>query len=369
MASTLLEQTREAHEAIERLERFIVSDFKTEAVTHKERLAQNHRVNRALDEMASRAKRLRATYEDADGARKEEIAALGGGANVFAAFYDRLRESREYHRAYSGFHAADPEQTLVAPFRENVAIAFSGEEANGRYLDLHFAHRAFVNGAFGRKCEYISYLVDLGADGAFASSGGGKGGGDDADDTKTNNAMTPDRAKKFTRAYGEYLDELLAYLGAFCLTLVPIRSRRRGERRSLRTLPGASLRPPLAFNPRHRRLSTPTDAFQLHPDVRLYRTHLNRQSKYELSSILQNSSKSISPLPSSSKSSNMSSTSSSSYPVAVSASVSSFLHSVPLLLASYSTKMDLISGSFHTKRSRGGVERRQLALKGAEDGD
>ena len=44
--------------------------------------------------------------------------------------------------------------------------------------------------------------------------------------------------------------------GAF-YTLVPIRPRPRGERRSLRTLPGASLRPPLAFNPRHRRLSTP----------------------------------------------------------------------------------------------------------------
>ena len=28
-----------------------------------------------------------------------------------------------------------------------------------------------------------------------------------------------------------------------------------------------SLRPPLAFNPRPRRLSTPTDAFQLHPDI------------------------------------------------------------------------------------------------------
>ena len=41
-------------------------------------------------------------------------------------------------------------------------------------------------------------------------------------------------------------------------TLVPIRPRRRGERRSLRTfLPGVSLRPPLAFDPRHRRLSTP----------------------------------------------------------------------------------------------------------------
>ena len=40
-------------------------------------------------------------------------------------------------------------------------------------------------------------------------------------------------------------------------TLVPIRPRWRGERDSLRTLPGVSLRPPLAFNPRPRCLSTP----------------------------------------------------------------------------------------------------------------
>ena len=46
--------------------------------------------------------------------------------------------------------------------------------------------------------------------------------------------------------------------GAFYLTLVPIRPRSRGERRFLRTFPGASLRPgSLAFNPRPRRLSTP----------------------------------------------------------------------------------------------------------------
>jgi WD40 repeat protein len=45
--------------------------------------------------------------------------------------------------------------------------------------------------------------------------------------------------------------------GAFYLTLVPIRPRWRGERRSLRTLPGVSLRPPLGFNPRPRCLSTP----------------------------------------------------------------------------------------------------------------
>jgi len=46
-------------------------------------------------------------------------------------------------------------------------------------------------------------------------------------------------------------------LGASHLTLVPIRPRRRGERRSLRTFAGVSLRPSLGFNPRPRRLSTP----------------------------------------------------------------------------------------------------------------
>ena len=58
-------------------------------------------------------------------------------------------------------------------------------------------------------------------------------------------------------------------LGAF-YTLVPIRHRRRGERRSLRTFAVVSLRPgSLAFNPdTPRRLSTPSDAFRLHPDVR-----------------------------------------------------------------------------------------------------
>ena len=47
--------------------------------------------------------------------------------------------------------------------------------------------------------------------------------------------------------------------GTFVFTLAPIRPRSRGERRFLRTFPGASLRSPLAFNPR------PYDAFQPRP--------------------------------------------------------------------------------------------------------
>ena len=70
---------------------------------------------------------------------------------------------------------------------------------------------------------------------------------------------------------------LLVDYGTF-YTLVPIRPRSRGERRSLRTLPVSSLRPPLALNTRPRRLSTSTDAFQLHPDVHLYGTTLSGPS-------------------------------------------------------------------------------------------
>ena len=60
---------------------------------------------------------------------------------------------------------------------------------------------------------------------------------------------------------------LLGQLSGAFYTLVPIRPRSRGERRFLRTFAVVSLRPPLGLNPRPRRLSTPTDAFQLHPDV------------------------------------------------------------------------------------------------------
>jgi hypothetical protein len=69
------------------------------------------------------------------------------------------------------------------------------------------------------------------------------------------------------------------------ITLVPIRPRRRGERRSLRTFAVVSLRPHLAFNPRPRRLSTSTDAFQLHPDVRSYGTTQRRAATWASSSL------------------------------------------------------------------------------------
>jgi hypothetical protein len=72
--------------------------------------------------------------------------------------------------------------------------------------------------------------------------------------------------------------------GVEVFALVPIRPRSRGGRRSLRTFPGVSLRPSLGFNPRPRRLSTPTDAFELHPDATLSSTAARRSSATSSSS-------------------------------------------------------------------------------------
>jgi len=80
----------------------------------------------------------------------------------------------------------------------------------------------------------------------------------------------------FTAAMMRGHDDDRARAGEIILgTLVPVRPRSRGGRRSLRTLPGDSLHPPHAFNLRLRCLSTPTDAFQLHPDIRSYKTTLS----------------------------------------------------------------------------------------------
>jgi len=58
MGSTLLEETRQYHEDIERIERLIVKDFKAEPKTHKEKLMQGHRVRQMLETLQQRSQQL-----------------------------------------------------------------------------------------------------------------------------------------------------------------------------------------------------------------------------------------------------------------------------------------------------------------------
>jgi len=56
--ATLLEQTRLAHEEMERLERLVVAELSREARTHRERLLQSHRVAAMVEQISARAVKL-----------------------------------------------------------------------------------------------------------------------------------------------------------------------------------------------------------------------------------------------------------------------------------------------------------------------
>ena len=50
--ATLLEQTRAMHEELEKYERVIALDLAQDTKSHRERLAQSHRVNNTLQQIS-----------------------------------------------------------------------------------------------------------------------------------------------------------------------------------------------------------------------------------------------------------------------------------------------------------------------------
>eukprot|EP00271_Cylindrocystis_brebissonii_P006567 TRINITY_DN19344_c0_g2_i1.p1 TRINITY_DN19344_c0_g2~~TRINITY_DN19344_c0_g2_i1.p1 ORF type:complete len:519 (-),score=143.44 TRINITY_DN19344_c0_g2_i1:844-2400(-) len=202
MANTLLEQTRAMHEENERLERIVVKDLQMEVHGHKERLHQNHRVKNFVDQIVTNSARLADIYEDNDGARKDEIAALGGaasvGQNVFSAFYDRLKEMRDYHRKHPGARAveshADPEELI----KEEPHVDFSGEEAFGRFVDMHELYQAFTNSKFGNPMEYSVFLEQF------------------------QNLHKIPTHLKYSKSYKDYTNALLEYLSSFFKRTQPL---------------------------------------------------------------------------------------------------------------------------------------------------
>ncbi|KAJ6868127.1 splicing factor SF3a60 [Populus alba x Populus x berolinensis] len=202
MSSTLLEVTRASHEEVERLERLIVKDLQNEPANNKDRLFQSHRARNMIENIIATTEKLVEIYEDRDNARKDEIAALGGqtatGTNVFSAFYDRLKEIREYHRRHPAARVVDANEDYEAMLKEEPVIEFTGEEAFGKYLDMHELYNQFNNLKFEKPIEYSTYL-----------------------DIFSQPHNLP-RKVKFTRQYREYMENLLEYLFYFFQRTEPL---------------------------------------------------------------------------------------------------------------------------------------------------
>jgi len=162
MASSLLEQTRSLHEDLEVLERAMtkeLGDPSTAKLKRPDQIARDQVVATLLSAHQTRSGHLARLYEDADGARKEEIASVSG-ATVFSAFYDQLKSIREYHRKFPSAPSTESaEMALVSEVLDDAPEeGFTGEEAEGRFVDMHSLHDAFLNLKGVERIDYCTYL-------------------------------------------------------------------------------------------------------------------------------------------------------------------------------------------------------------------
>lgn len=130
----------------------------------REQINSDHRMRLLLDRNVDCSQRLLSLYEDKDGLRKEEVAALSG-PNEIGEFYSRLKQIRDFHKK----HPNEISIPMSVEFEElnklrehtdeNTAMAdFTDEEGYGKYLDLHHAYNMYCNIKGVDRISYITFL-------------------------------------------------------------------------------------------------------------------------------------------------------------------------------------------------------------------
>lgn len=164
---SILEQQRRYHEERERL-----MDAMVKEMLHKktggtrEQINSDHRLKMLVDHYMDSTYQLKELYEDKDGLKKEEVAALSG-PNEFTEFYNRLKSIKEFYRRHPNEISIpmSVEFDEIAKMRENPSeesanmVDFTDEEGYGKYLDMHECYYKYLNLKGLEKIDYISYLT------------------------------------------------------------------------------------------------------------------------------------------------------------------------------------------------------------------
>ncbi|ETS76192.1 hypothetical protein PFICI_11579 [Pestalotiopsis fici W106-1] len=204
----ILEEQRFLHEDLERLEQGIADRIGDEPKNIRDRLTRDHQISQFLDRISSQSSKLLAIYNDADNSRSKEIQQIGTG-DPMEEFYKQLGEVKNFHSRYPNEpvenleRAYKPKKTSEGDFiSNNVDSMFTGEEAFGRFFDLHTCHESFLNLPNAKRLSYLQYL-DL-FDNFTAGAGGLK------------------RSEKLTNQYFRYVGELAQYLESFMRRTRPL---------------------------------------------------------------------------------------------------------------------------------------------------
>ncbi|KAK8112103.1 Splicing factor 3a [Apiospora kogelbergensis] len=205
----LLEEQRFLHEDLERLEQGIADRIGEEPKHIRDRLTRDHQVSEFLDRIASQSNKLLEIYRDADGTRSKEIQQIGTG-DPMEEFHKQLAEIKNFHTRYPN----EPVENLERAYRPRkpteaeaaqptvVDSLFTGEEAFGRFFDLHSCHEAYLNLPNAKRLSYLQYLDVF--DNFSAGAGGLK------------------RGEKLTDQYFRYTGTLSQYLEGFMKRTRPL---------------------------------------------------------------------------------------------------------------------------------------------------
>lgn len=173
-------------------------------------MARDHQIAQFLDRISSQSNKLLTIYRDADGTRSHEIQQIGTG-DPMEEFYKQLTDIKGFHAKYPN----EPVENLERAYRPKkgldaesmpsiVDTMFTGEEAFGRFFDLHICHESYLNLPNTKRLSYLQYLDSF--DNFAPGAGGMK------------------RAEKLTDQYFKYVGQLAQDLETFMRKTRPLQN-------------------------------------------------------------------------------------------------------------------------------------------------
>lgn len=169
---------------------------------------RDHDIAGYLQRIQAQSQRLLDIYKDTEGTKLKEIQSLSTG-DPFEEFYKQLDEVKDFHRRYPNEPVENLERAYKRqrPAEGEVLVQptdnmFTGEESNGRFLDLTTLHDDYLNVPGARRLTYLQYL--------------------DYFDVFTQPQLPIKRQSKLTDTYLKYVSDLSNYLESFVRRTKPL---------------------------------------------------------------------------------------------------------------------------------------------------
>ncbi|EUC33342.1 hypothetical protein COCVIDRAFT_99272 [Bipolaris victoriae FI3] len=207
----LLEEQRQLHEDLERLEDATAERLLDDPPHIRDRLARDHDIARFLEQIESQSSRLLKIYEDVDGKKEDEVRGLTHG-DPMESFLKEVESIKDFHRRYPN----EPVENLEKAYKKRspedhaqsiaaIDSMFTGEEGFGRFFDLTTLHEQYLNLPVHQHARRLTYLQYL-----------------DLFDVFTPPQCNIRRDQKKSESYFHYLKALQDYLESFMRRTKPL---------------------------------------------------------------------------------------------------------------------------------------------------